>query len=200
MASGQDAHRGERPPRTARDASRGGARCPGRTSSHPGGTGVKKSGGGAGRDPSYKMGEGIVFSTVFFWRLRPEIGSNCHPVGSSSKTPSDALQTFSMETGQAGGESAAECGSGGRFSAGGRFYQVKSAIEHNGRYAQWFLCTARLYFGRGLVAVALKKAATKAGLSIIRLLVTQAQSNLGMILIYKIFFIKSIFNELVSCL
>ena len=81
------------------------------------------------------MGEGIVFSTVFFWRLRPEIGSNCHPVGSSSKTPSDALQTFSMETGQAGGESAAECGSGGRFSAGGRFYQVKSAIEHNGRYA-----------------------------------------------------------------
>ena len=110
MASGQDAHRGERPPRTARDASRG----------------------GAGRDPSYKMGEGIVFSTVFFWRLRPEIGSNCHPVGSSSKTPSDALQTFSMETGQAGGESAAECGSGGRFSAGGRFYQVKSAIEHNG--------------------------------------------------------------------
>lgn len=98
MASGQDAHRGERPPRTARDASRGVARCPGRTSSHPGGTG-KKSGGGAGRDPSYKMGEGIVF----FWRLQPEIGSNCHPVGSSSKTPSDALQTFSMETGQAGG-------------------------------------------------------------------------------------------------
>uniref|UniRef100_UPI003D216A69 hypothetical protein n=1 Tax=Aeromonas allosaccharophila TaxID=656 RepID=UPI003D216A69 len=95
-------------------------------------------GGGAGRDPSYKMGEGIVFSTVFFWRLRPEIGSNCHPVGSSSKTPSDALQTFSMETGQAGGESAAECGSGGRFSAGGRFYQVKSAIEHNGHYARWF--------------------------------------------------------------
>lgn len=85
MASGQDAHRGERPPRTARDASRG-SRCPGRTSSHPGGTGVKKV-GGAGRDPSYKMGEGIVFSTVFFWRLRPEIGSNCHPVGSSSKTP-----------------------------------------------------------------------------------------------------------------
>ena len=82
------------------------------------------------------MGEGIVFSTVFFWRLRPEIGSNCHPVGSSSKTPSDALQTFSMETGQAGGESAAECGSGGRFSAGGRFYQVKSAIEHNGHYAR----------------------------------------------------------------
>lgn len=134
MASGQDAHRGERPPRTARDASRG-SRCPGRTSSHPGGTGVKKSGGGAGRDPSYKMGEGIVFSTVFFWRLRPEIGSNCHPVGSSSKTPSDALQAFSMETGQAGGESVAECGSGGRFSAGGRFYQVTSAIEHNGHYA-----------------------------------------------------------------
>ena len=91
-----------------------------------------KKWGRAGRDPSYQMGEGIVFSTVFFWRLRPEIGSNCHPVGSSSKTPSDALQTFSMETGQAGGESAAECGSGGRFSAGGRFYQVKSAIEHNG--------------------------------------------------------------------
>lgn len=137
MASGQDAHRGERPPRTARDASRG-SRCPGRTSSHPGGTGVKKSGGGAGRDPSYKMGEGIVFSTVFFWRLRPEIGSNCHPVGSSSKTPSDALQAFSMETGQAGGESVAECGSGGRFSAGGRFYQVTSAIEHNGHYAHCF--------------------------------------------------------------
>ena len=85
MASGQDAHRGERPPRTARDASRGVSmsrpdiETPGR---HRG----KKS-GGAGRDPSYKMGEGIVFSTVFFWRLRPEIGSNCHPVGSSSKTP-----------------------------------------------------------------------------------------------------------------
>ena len=107
-----------------------------RASSDAGGSGEKKW-GGAGRDPSYKMGEGIVFSTVFFWRLRPEIGSNCHPVGSSSKTPSDALQTFSMETGQAGGESAAECGSGGRFSAGGRFYQVKSAIEHNGRYAQY---------------------------------------------------------------
>lgn len=141
MASGQDAHRGERPPRTARDASRG-SRCPGRTSSHPGGTGVKKSGGGAGRDPSYKMGEGIVFSTVFFWRLRPEIGSNCHPVGSSSKTPSDALQAFSMETGQAGGESVAECGSGGRFSAGGRFYQVTSAIEHNGRYVH---CTPAFF-------------------------------------------------------
>ena len=137
MASGQDAHRGERPPRTARDASRG-SRCPGRTSSHPGGTGVKKW-GGAGRDPSYKMGEGIVFSTVFFWRLRPEIGSNCHPVGSSSKTPSDALQAFSMETGQAGGESVAECGSGGRFSAGGRFYQVTSAIEHNGHYVHRIL-------------------------------------------------------------
>ncbi len=82
------------------------------------------------------MGEGIVFSTVFFWRLRPEIGSNCHPVGSSSKTPSDALQAFSMETGQAGGESVAECGSGGRFSAGGRFYQVKSAIEHNGHFSK----------------------------------------------------------------
>ena len=117
MASGQDAHRGERPPRTARDASRGGLDVPAghrATREAPG----SKSGGGAGRDPSYKMGEGIVFSTVFFWRLRPEIGSNCHPVGSSSKTPSDALQTFSMETGQAGGESAAECGSGGRFSAG----------------------------------------------------------------------------------
>ena len=111
MASGQDAHRGERPPRTARDASRG---------------------GGLAEILHTRWVKELCFPPCFFWRLRPEIGSNCHPVGSSSKTPSDALQTFSMETGQAGGESAAECGSGGRFSAGGRFYQVKSAIEHNG--------------------------------------------------------------------
>ena len=127
-------------------------------------------------------------------------GANRDPLVAGEKTPAKPSQTFSRDPATTGRDERMFAWPKAWNGVSAPFSPVKSAIKHNGHYAQWFLCTARLYFGRGLVAVALKKAATKAGLPIIRLLVTQAQSNLGMILIYKIFFIKSIFNELVSCL
>lgn len=62
-----------------------------------------------------------------------------NPTRSSPQTPLIASQTFSMETPWRGARNAAKRGSRGRFSAGGRFYLVKSAIEHKSDYTHWVL-------------------------------------------------------------
>ena len=85
MASGQDAHRGERPPRTARDASRG-SRCPGRTSSHPGGTGVKKWGGLAEILHTRWVKE-LCFPPCFFGAFGPKSDRTATPSDPALKPP-----------------------------------------------------------------------------------------------------------------
>lgn len=83
MASGQDAHRGERPPRTARDASRGVARCPGRTSSHPGGTGKKSGGGGLAEILHIRW----VKELCFFGAFSPKSDRTATPSDPALKPP-----------------------------------------------------------------------------------------------------------------
>ena len=86
MASGQDAHRGERPPRTARDASRG-SRCPGRTSSHPGGTGVKKVGGGLAEILHTRWVKELCFPPCFFGAFGPKSDRTATPSDPALKPP-----------------------------------------------------------------------------------------------------------------
>ena len=57
-------------------------------------------------------------------KIRPSNGPQC-------------VANFQAINGSGRGRNAPECGSGGRFSAGCRFCQVKSAIKHNGHWAHY---------------------------------------------------------------
>ena len=86
MASGQDAHRGERPPRTARDASRGGLDVPAghrATREAPG----SKSGGGLAEILHTRWVKELCFPPCFFGAFGPKSDRTATPSDPALKPP-----------------------------------------------------------------------------------------------------------------
>ena len=88
MASGQDAHRGERPPRTARDASRGGGVSMSRPDIEPPGRHRgKKSGGGLAEILHTRWVKELCFPPCFFGAFGPKSDRTATPPDPALKHP-----------------------------------------------------------------------------------------------------------------